>query len=306
MSGEGFLNQTNLHSRAKYRAALLTYPGNLKQALKDAQEDSKKTLFGVAQGIASTTLTKVLASAKPDFIWMDVEHGMFDRSTLNDAIHAAQHHSEGETLVIVRVPKEDEIALSTALDAGASGIIIPHCETKEEVEEFMQKMYYPPVGARSFSPWTFTPGISDLSLYPEDAFNMKTSNNHIAIIPQIESVKGIANVEEIASIPGVSGLMFGPGDFMADARVPMVLGGPPHPVLASAMESMSKASKKYNIPLVGGALAPEMIPMMVESGHRVVVTMFDVWGVANLAKSSVQNAKELIGAVEKKTNGVSK
>lgn len=46
--------------------------------------------------------------------------------------------------------------------------------------------------------------------------------------------------------------------------------------------------------------------MMVESGHRVVVTMFDVWGIANLAKSSVQTAKELIGAVEKKTNGVSK
>lgn len=42
----------------------------------------------------------------------------------------------------MRVPKEDEIALSTALDAGASGIIIPHCETREEVEEFMQKMYY--------------------------------------------------------------------------------------------------------------------------------------------------------------------
>jgi 4-hydroxy-2-oxoheptanedioate aldolase len=108
-----------------------------------------------------------------------------------------------------------------------------------------------PVGARSFSPWTFTPGISDASLYPEDAFNMKTSNNHIAIIPQIESVKGIANVEEIASVPGVSALMFGPGDFMADAKVPMVLGGPPHPVLASAMESMSKASKKFDIPLVG-------------------------------------------------------
>jgi 4-hydroxy-2-oxoheptanedioate aldolase len=80
---------------------------------------------------------------------------------------------------------------------------------------------------------------------------MKTSNNHIAIIPQIESVKGIANVEEIASIPGVSALMFGPGDFMADARIPLAMGGPPHPTLASAMESMSKAGKKYNIPLVG-------------------------------------------------------
>ncbi|PTB45406.1 hypothetical protein M441DRAFT_54465 [Trichoderma asperellum CBS 433.97] len=306
MSGEGYLNQANLHTRAKWRSALLTYPGNLKEALKEAQKDPKKTLFGVAQGIPSVFLTKVFASARPDFIWMDVEHGMFDRLTLNDAIQAAQHHSEGETLVIVRVPKEDEIALSTALDAGASGIIIPHCESKEEVEEFMKKMYYPPLGARSFSPWTFTPGVSDLSLYPEDSFNMKTSNNHIAIIPQIESVKGIENVDEIASIPGVSALMFGPGDFMADARVPLALGGPPHPVLASAMESMSKAGKKYDIPLFGGALAPEMIPMMVESGHRGIMVMFDVWSVANLTKSSVQTAKELIGALDKKPNGEAK
>lgn len=55
-----------------------------------------------------------------------------------------------------------------------------------------------------------------------------------------------------------------------------------------------------------GALAPEMIPMMVEGGHRAIVTMFDVWSVANLTKSSVQNARESIGAVEKKTNGAAK
>lgn len=70
------------------------------------------------------------------------------------------------------------------------------------------------------------------------------------MIPQIESVKGIANVEEIASIPGVSALMFGPGDFMADAGLPLSLGKP-HPTLVSAMESMSMASKKYNKPLWG-------------------------------------------------------
>lgn len=176
-------------------------------------------------------------------------------------------------MALVRVPKEDEWALTTALDAGAAGIIIPHSESKEEVEEFMKKIYYrkclyneqriskshvslphlnyqAPLGNRSFSPWVFTPGISDASLYADDAFNIKTANNHIAVIPQIESVKGIANVEEIASIPGVSALMFGPGDFMADAGVPLSLGEP-HPTLVSAMQSMSKASKKFDKPLWG-------------------------------------------------------
>lgn len=79
---------------------------------------------------------------------------------------------------------------------------------------------------------------------------MKTSNKHVAVIAQIESVKGIANVDEIASIPGVSALMFGPGDFMADAGLELTLGQP-HPTLAAAMESMSKASKKHNVPLFG-------------------------------------------------------
>jgi 4-hydroxy-2-oxoheptanedioate aldolase len=45
---------------------------------------------------------------------------------------------------------------------------------------------------------------------------MGTSNNHTAIIAQIESVKGVENVEEIAALEHVSALMFGPGDFSAD------------------------------------------------------------------------------------------
>jgi 4-hydroxy-2-oxoheptanedioate aldolase len=58
------------------------------------------------------------------------------------AIHAAQHHSEGRALVIVRIPKNDEISLSTALDAGAAGIIIPHVDTADEVRSMMKEMYY--------------------------------------------------------------------------------------------------------------------------------------------------------------------
>jgi 4-hydroxy-2-oxoheptanedioate aldolase len=58
------------------------------------------------------------------------------------AIHAAQHHSEGRAMVIVRVPKNDEISLSTALDAGAAGIVIPHVDTADEVRSMIKEMYY--------------------------------------------------------------------------------------------------------------------------------------------------------------------
>lgn len=58
------------------------------------------------------------------------------------SVQAAQHHSEGQTLVVVRVPKDDRVALSTALEAGASAIIIPHCESAKEVQDFIQETYF--------------------------------------------------------------------------------------------------------------------------------------------------------------------
>ncbi|KAI0144711.1 Pyruvate/Phosphoenolpyruvate kinase-like domain-containing protein [Pestalotiopsis sp. NC0098] len=297
MADKPYLEQPDLHAKAPFRAALLTYPGNLREALRQAQEDPTKTLLGVAHGIPSVFVTKVMASTKPDFIWIDVEHGMFDRLTLHDAIHAAQHHSEGKTMVVVRVPKHDEVSLSTALDAGAAGIVIPHVESADEVRHFIKECYYPPIGQRSFSPWTFTPGISDASLYSGDPFNMSSSNRHIVLIPQIESVKGVENVEEIAACEGISGLMFGPGDFMADAGIPLKLGGPPHPGLMEAMGKFGAAAKKNNLPLFGGAQTPDMVPMMIKSGYRALAVTFDVWGIANMVKDGMTKARALAQSV---------
>lgn len=170
-------------------------------------------------------------------------------------------------MAIVRVAKNDLIGLSTALDAGAAGIVLPHCESAEEVKHILKEIYYrkqapsppshtqlritAPLGQRSFSPWTFVPGISDASLYKGDPFNMGTSNRHIVVIAQIESVKGVENVEEIAAIEGVGALMFGPGDFMADAGLELKLGGDPHPTFLAAMGKFAAAGKKFGKPLFG-------------------------------------------------------
>ncbi|KAL2059763.1 hypothetical protein VTL71DRAFT_10147 [Oculimacula yallundae] len=323
MTDQGYLVQPELHTRAPYRAAVLTYPGNLRQALKDAQEDVNKTLFGVAQGMSSVFVTKVLASTQPDFIWIDAEHCMFDRSSLYDAIHAAQHHSEGKSMVIVRIPKHDETVLSTALDAGAAGIIIPHCDSAAEVTHLMNEIYYrkysllaniksdsnqiltslpAPIGKRSFSPWTFTPGISDQSLYKGDPFNMGTSNKHIVVIAQIESVEGAKNVEEIAALEGVSAIMFGPGDFQADAGLEINMGGQLHPTLAAAMGAFAAAGQKYGKPLFGAAMSMDMVPMMIQQGYRAIAVAFDMWILSNTVHGSIAKGRELAQAAGA-TNG---
>jgi 4-hydroxy-2-oxoheptanedioate aldolase len=174
-------------------------------------------------------------------------------------------------MVICRVPKHDELSLTTALDAGCAGIIIPHVESAQEVKDFIKEMYFggpsfPPSprhihhthnfvggkGHRSFSPWTFTPGLTQ-SLYPNDPYNVATANNHVCIIPQIESAKGIENAEEIAAVEGISALMFGPGDYMIEAGLDIdgLLKGNPDPVFFEAMGKFSAAAAKNNVPVFG-------------------------------------------------------
>jgi len=291
MTDKGYLEQPDLHTKAPFRAARLTYPGNFREALRQAQADPTKTLFGIGHGIPSTFVTKLIAATKPDFVWIDIEHGMFNRLALHDSIHAAQHHSEGKSMVVVRVPKHDEISISTALDAGAAAIIIPHCESAQEVQEIIEEMFYPPIGKRSFSPWTFTPGLTGDSLYAGDAFNVNTSNRHITVIAQIESVKGVENVEEIAALEGVHALMFGPGDFSIDAGLPLSLGEP-HPTLAAAIGKFAAAGQKHGKPLLGAALDPSLIPMMIEQGYRAIVTTLDVWGFTHMLHGGLEQAKK--------------
>jgi 4-hydroxy-2-oxoheptanedioate aldolase len=91
----------------------------------------------------------------------------------------------------------------------------------------------------------------DASLYSNDPYNMKLGNRHVAIIPQIESVKGLENLEEIAAVPGVSALMFGPNDYSSDAGLPGPTTGVFHPDLLSAMQRFSQIGVKYDKPLLG-------------------------------------------------------
>lgn len=93
--------------------------------------------------------------------------------------------------------------------------------------------------------------MSDTSLYSDDPYNIKTGNRHIAVIPQIESVKGLENLEEIAAVPGVSALMFGLNDYSIDAGIPRPMNQQPHPDLLVAMERFATVGKKHNKPLLG-------------------------------------------------------
>jgi 4-hydroxy-2-oxoheptanedioate aldolase len=138
-----------------------------------------------------------------------------------------------------------------------------------------------------------------------DPYNIATANKHVCLIPQIESVKGIANVEEIAAVPGISALMFGPGDYLIDSGLDLsrALNGNPEPQFLEAMGKFNAAAAKNNIPIFGGAQTLSMIPHLIETGHRAIAVQFDVWAFTKMIDSSLVDARESARKFEKNTNG---
>ena len=61
------------------------------------------------------------------------------------------------------------------------------------------------------------------------------------------------NAEEIASVPGVAALMFGPGDYMIDAGfdISTYQTGEPHPEFLAAVEKFTAAALKNDLPIYG-------------------------------------------------------
>jgi citrate lyase beta subunit len=64
-------------------------------------------------------------------------------------------------------------------------------------------------------------------------------------------VRGVENLDEIAAVPGIHGLMFGPGDYMISAGLPLKLGGEPHPKFVAAMTKLITAAKTNGLALFG-------------------------------------------------------
>ena len=81
--------------------------------------------------VRSPNIALLYGTAGFDFIFIDMEHGGFDLETVGDFITASK---AANIMPIVRVPALEEHFLSRPLDLGACGLMVPHIQTREQVQ----------------------------------------------------------------------------------------------------------------------------------------------------------------------------
>lgn len=164
---------------------------NFRAMLRDG-----KVLYGPWCVIPSASVINVIASTGVDFVIIDMEHGPHSIETVEDMLRASQ--SEG-CEAIVRVAKNDEAMILQALDVGASGIIVPHIESRGDAETAVGYTKYYPIGHRGFSPYTRA-GKYSMNNVKDHA---RVQNEETALILLLEGKQGIENLNDILSMPDI-------------------------------------------------------------------------------------------------------
>jgi 4-hydroxy-2-oxoheptanedioate aldolase len=144
---------------------------------------------------------EIVGRAGFDWVCVDTQHGPIGVSEMASMLQAL---SAAGVPALVRVPWNEPAAIYRALDAGASGVIVPLVNSPGEAEAAAQACRFAPAGTRSYGP--------TVAALRHPAFGAETANGEVVCIVQIETEEAISSVDAIAGVEGIDGLFVGPAD----------------------------------------------------------------------------------------------
>jgi 2-dehydro-3-deoxyglucarate aldolase/4-hydroxy-2-oxoheptanedioate aldolase len=177
-------------------------------------------LLGTILTLPSPETAELLSQAGFDWLFVDMEHTSLGVKDVQRILQAVGK----EFPCLVRIPILDKAWIKKVLESGPAGIIVPHVNTPEDVEKILRWSKYPPDGTRSV-------GISRAQGYGLSLQDyMNKANETIAVVPQVEHIEAVDNLESFVKIPGLSILFVGPYDLsgsvgkLGDVNDPEILG----------------------------------------------------------------------------------
>jgi 2-keto-3-deoxy-L-rhamnonate aldolase RhmA len=200
----------------------------LKNELKRRLKNNEQ-VYGTWITIESPIATEMMSVQGFDYFVFDTEHSPLDMRLAQTLMQAMR--PETKTTPIVRVWWNDLVAIKRALDIGAYGVIVPWINNKKEAEMAVKATRYAPKGLRGCGP-------RRAAMFDPDY--LKTSDNEILVICQIETKEAVSNIEDICSVENVDVTYIGPADLSASYGH---LGNMSHPDVQKAIDKVYDVTK---------------------------------------------------------------
>ena len=168
-----------------------------------------KPSVGTWIGIGHPDITMFLADLGMDWLVCDMEHGPYGVETFYHMMQSMLY-ARHDCMPMARIPWNDLIWVKKAMDAGATGLVVPRIETGAEAKQLVSYMKYPPKGERGAGP--------RFAAFRDPEY-FDTANEETLVVVMTETVKAVENLDEIFSVDGVDACFVGPSDLSIDMGI---------------------------------------------------------------------------------------
>jgi 4-hydroxy-2-oxoheptanedioate aldolase len=258
-----------------------TSPGRIRKLLQAGQ---LPTVLKI--NLSDPRVIEIAALCGVDSVWLCTEHVPNDWLSLEGQIRAARVHKID---TLVRVGRGSYSDYIRPLEAGATGIIVPHVASEAEARQIVDWVRFHPIGKRALDGGNIDGLFCQL---PVEEY-IRSSNENRLVILQIESPEALEQVDKIAAVPGFDGLLFGPGDFSHRIGKVGRLDAPE--VVAARKRVAAAACANGKFAMTAGLIAP--FSELVEEGYSLFGVGADVTSLAGAIKQRVQAMRGHIDAL---------
>ena len=240
---------------------------------------SNETVINGWLSIPNSFTAETMSKMGWDSITIDMQHGQNDYSTSISMLQAITNNS----IPFVRVPWNEPGIIMKMLDLGVMGIIAPMINSKKECEEFVSYCNYPPLGQRSFGP------MRAQLIYGSDYY--ENANDNIISLAMIETKEAVENIDEILSVPHLTGVYIGPGDMSSSYGKKPQFDIKEDPVYSNIKMIVKKAKEKGKIAGIHNGTT-DYAKEMINIGYQFVTVSSDYRSMTTHAQSILNEMKD--------------
>ncbi len=187
-----------------------------------------KLQIGLWCSLCSNIAAELVSYSGFDWLLLDTEHSP---NEVPDILSQLQASARGTAHSIVRPAWNDPVLIKRYLDIGAQTLLLPYVQNAEEAKRAVEATRYPPHGIRGVT------GSGRAAKFGRITDYLKTANDEICVLVQVETREALAQIDKIAAVPGVDGVFIGPSDLSASFGH---IGNPAHPEVQKAIEDAGK------------------------------------------------------------------
>ena len=236
----------------------------------------------------SPTIAEQLSHSGYDWLLVDTQHGPMGNETLSGMLAGI---SSGGAMSLVRVGSyADRPGIQQSLDMGADGVLVPYINNAEEARAAVSCCRYPTVGTRSVYFPQRCMNKGGLLGYAGDA------NANVVVALQVETADCIANIEEIAAVPGVDILFLGQNDLCMSMGLYEKYKFPEmytSPELGDATAKLVATARKHDIILGLFLFGTTRVAEFLDKGFRFVSVGNDLHHVLTQSAAYVKDVEAL-------------